>query len=82
MILEKCLFNQVETKFSAGNKDKPTNYRKVKNWKCLSLWFWNFILQPGLIGLVDYPEDDSDEEEEDGSDVALGPSPKRQRLAT
>ncbi|XP_060552495.1 serine/threonine-protein phosphatase 4 regulatory subunit 3A-like isoform X1 [Ruditapes philippinarum] len=38
--------------------------------------------RPGIIGLVDYPEDDSDEEEEDSSDAALGPSPKRQRLAT
>ncbi|KAK3588874.1 hypothetical protein CHS0354_025858 [Potamilus streckersoni] len=36
--------------------------------------------RPGLVGLVDYPDEDSDEEEEDPD--TLGPSAKRPRLAT
>jgi len=35
-------------------------------------------LQAGLVGLVDYPDEDSDEEEEDSET----PSAKRPRLAT
>ncbi|XP_052767178.1 serine/threonine-protein phosphatase 4 regulatory subunit 3A-like isoform X3 [Mya arenaria] len=37
--------------------------------------------RPG-IGLVDYPDEDSDEEEEDETSENIGPSPKRQRIAT
>ena len=41
-----------------------------------------FNFQPGLIGLVDYPDEDSDEDEEETSSDTIGPSPKRARLAT
>ncbi|XP_076442092.1 serine/threonine-protein phosphatase 4 regulatory subunit 3-like [Babylonia areolata] len=37
--------------------------------------------KPGLRGLVDYPDEDSEEEEEVEEDV-IGPSPKRPRLGT
>lgn len=39
------------------------------------------LFQTGLIGLVDYPDEDSDEDEEESGD-SLGPSPKRPRLVT
>ena len=38
--------------------------------------------QPGLVGLVDYPDEDSEEEEEEEESDTIGPSPKRARLAT
>ncbi|KAL8561130.1 Serine/threonine-protein phosphatase 4 regulatory subunit 3 [Nucella lapillus] len=37
--------------------------------------------KPGLIGLVDYPDEDSEEEEEEDEDV-IGPSPKRPRIGS
>jgi len=42
---------------------------------------FSISLQPGLIGLVDYPDEDSDEDDEEGGD-SLGPSAKRARLIT
>ena len=39
-----------------------------------------FVFQTGIVGLVDYPDEDSDEEEEE-EDEDL-PSSKRPRLST
>jgi hypothetical protein len=38
------------------------------------------LFQPGIVGLVDYPDEDSEEEEED-NDSGL-PSSKRPRLSS